>query len=226
MKFSLTKSPDLVLGGEPRVNLLPPELAQKAVFRKTRSTLAGVVIIALVAVGAGFGVAQYRLMAAQSDLAAAQQRTTELLAEQGTYADAVSATALVASGERARTLGTSTEVLWNDMFGAIQAFLPDGVTIVSGTMTGRAPWEPELLPAGPLRQPRVGTLTLVVSSPTVLDATDIVRRLSALEGFADATPAGVTMEESTYMTTIMLNVGEEALSGRFATETPVAEAQG
>ena len=122
----------------------------------------------------------------------------------------------------AKTLGASTEVLWSDLISAVRGSLPDGVLIESATMKARAPWEPEFTPAGPLRQPRVATLTFVISSPTILDATAIVRSLVNVPGFADATPDSVTEADGIYSTTVTLNVNKKALSNRFAVDTKEA----
>jgi hypothetical protein len=79
-----------------------------------------------------------------------------------------------------------------------------------------------MLPAGPLREPRVATLTFVISSPTIMDATANVRSLVDVPGFADATPDSVTEADGIYSTTVTLNVDKKALSNRFADETKEA----
>ena len=113
-------------------------------------------------------------------------------------------------------------MLWADLIAAVRSSLPEGVLIQSATMKARAPWEPALEPAGPLRQPRVATVTIVITSPTILDATAIVRSLVNVPGFADATPDSVTEADGLYSTTVTLNVNEKALSNRFADDSTEA----
>jgi hypothetical protein len=206
----------LVLGGQPRVELLPPEVAQQEKSRATRRRLIGLFVVVLLVVVAGYGLAVFRGQQAQGDLAAAQARTGAIQAERQKYSAVTTTDALISDIGAAQTLGASTEIIWSNLLDSIRASLPAGVTITSATMKGTAPWETALTPAGPLREPRIATITLVISSPTIFDATDIVRALVTVPGFADATPDTVTGGSGGYSTTITLNVNDKALSGRFA----------
>lgn len=205
----------LPLGGEPRVNLLPPEVGERAGARRTRKLLGLLVIGSLLLVGGGYGAASIRSIQALGELSAAHERSAELTAEQSTYSEVTAIAGSTSAIEDARRLGTSTEVLWNDVLDQIATYLPEGAVLASGSLKSRAPWEPELVPLGPLREPTVASLVLVVESGALLDATEMIRRLSALPGFADATPDSVTSTEGGFSTTITLNVDTEALSGRF-----------
>lgn len=212
----------LVLGGEPRVFLLPPEAALREKARGMRRLSVLLLVLVIVAVGAGYGWAFYRNSAAQDALAAAQAETQSLVAQRQKYAKATTVASLVSGVAESKKLGASTEVLWADLMDAVRSSLPEGVLIESATMKARAPWEPELMPAGPLRQPRVATLSIVITSPTILDATAIVRSLVNVPGFADATPDSVTEGSGIYSTTVTLNVNEKALSNRFAKDSTEA----
>ena len=205
----------VVLGGEPRANLLPPEVGKRAKARATRRLLVVLVVLSLVAVAAGYAAAYLRAADAQAGLLRSQGRTEELLAEQLKYSEATTVVGLVAATKSARQIGSSTEILWADLLNTITSYLPEGSTLDSGTLTGRTPWEPALMPVGPLRAPRVATLSLIVKSSSLLDTTAIIRKLAELPGFADATPDLVELDGGGYKTTITLNVNEDALSGRF-----------
>lgn len=217
------QQPGLVLGGEPRVFLLPPEAALREKARGMRRLSILLLILVIVAVGVGYGWAFYRNSSAQDALAAAQAQTQSLVGQRQKYAKATTVASLVSGVAESKKLGASTEVLWADLMDAVRSSLPEGVLIESATMKARAPWEPELMPAGPLRQPRVATLNIVITSPTILDATAIVRSLVNVPGFADATPDSVTEGAGTYSTTVTLNVSEKALSNRFAKDATGAE---
>lgn len=206
----------LVLGGEPRVELLPPEVRQQERARGMRRLSAIAVMAVLVLALGGYGVAGFHNARAQADLAAAQARTGVIQAERARYAKVTTTAERIADIPAARTLGASTEILWPDLMASIRSSLPPGVVIESATMKGRAPWDAELVPGGPLRQPRIATLTLVITSPTIFDATAIVRSLVVVPGFADATPDTVAGTANGYSTTVTLNVNDRALSGRFA----------
>lgn len=215
MKTRSKKANAIVLGGEPRADLLPPEVHQKAKARSTRRILGLLVIFALAVVAGGYSAGVVWATQAQTGLVAAQDRTQVLLTEKLTYLEATTIANLLTTVTSARQFGASTEILWDALFDQITSYLPEGVTLVSGTMIGRAPWESEPAPAGPLRSPRVATLNLVVMSSSLPDETTLVRRLAQLPGFADATPDSVAQADGVFTTTITLNVNEDALSGRF-----------
>lgn len=213
----------LVLGGEPRVQLLPPEVGARIRAAYLRRVSVLVLALAVVVVGGGYLLATLHADKQEADLAAAQAETQALLAEQLEYSEASLSSNMIATITAARAQNVVTEVLWSDVIAAIKASLPSGVIIESATMVGRAPWEPELEPAGPLRQPRVATIEFVISSPTIFDATAIVRGLVNVPGFADATPDTVSAEAGLFSTTVTLNINDLALSGRFGTEEPATD---
>jgi len=212
----------LVLGGEPRVELLPPEVALREKAKSMRRIAALGVLAAVVVVGGGYTLASLNNASAQTALTEAQGRTNALLAEQQKYAKVTTATSLTDNVVVARSLNASTEVLWGTLMSEVSATLPAGVSIESATMKGRSPWEPALVAAGPLRSPRVATVSMVISSPTIFDVTAIVRGLGAVPGFADATPDSISFDTS-YKSTITFDVNEKALSGRFAKDAEASK---
>jgi hypothetical protein len=206
---------ELMLGGEPRVNLLPPEVAERAKARATRRLLALLVILSMVVVGGGVTAAYFYAVGAEARLVAAQERTQELLTEQLRYSDATRLANLVEATIETRALGTSTEIMWAEVIDQVTAFLPKDASITTLAAVGRAPWDPTLEPLGPLREPRVATLNIVVQSATILDGTALLRKLNSIEGFADASPDLVVVVEGGVSTTITFNIDTEALANRF-----------
>lgn len=219
--MSRTKQ-NLVLGGAPRVFLMPPEAALREKARGMRRLAMLLLVLVIVIVGVGYGYAFSRNSSAQSALTLSQTQTKLLIGQRQQYAKATTVGSLVSDVAESKTLGASTEVLWADLIDSVRGSLPDGALIESATMKARAPWEPEFTPAGPLRQPRVATVTIVITSPTILDATAIVRSLVNVPGFADATPDSITEADGLYSTTVTLNVNEKALSNRFAKDSTEA----
>jgi hypothetical protein len=208
----------MILGAEPRVDLLPPEVHARVKMRATRRLLGLLVVLALVVVGGAYLAVNLTALAAQAQLAAAQNRTVELLTEQGKYAEAASATELVERALNDREVVLSNEVLWADLLDALRGVLPEGATIESATMTARAPWEEAMATQGPLRSPRVATINFVVKSPSLLDTPAIVRALSEIPGYADATPDVVVRNDTTFNTTITLNLNADIVHDRFPGE--------
>ena len=205
----------LVLGGEPRVELLPPEVEQRERAQRLRRVSVLLVILAVLLVVGGYVYANFRNTSAQSDLSSEQAATSSLTAQKAKYSEVTSATALIADATAARKQSASTEVLWVDELNSIQGELPPNVGIVTMTMKGRAPWEPALPTAGALRKAHVATFSLVFASPDLFDATALVRELSSSKGFADATPDSVTYASGIYEVNVTLDVNTDALSGRF-----------
>lgn len=217
--------PGLVLGGEPRVDLLPPEVLQATKAKGTRRILVMVAILAVLAMGGGYGVALVRATGAQAALAESQARTLELLSEQGEYADATRYAGLLAATEQTLTLATTNEIIWADIFDVVTKYLAPN-SYSDWTSEAPLPWEPALVPDGPLREQRVATMNVKILTLAPIDALPLFAKLEEIEGFADASVDKVAIPESGvgYETTITINVYVGALAGRFVeTEEEVSE---
>ena len=90
MSTRSSKTSVLAVGAEPRANLLPPEVAQRKRARAARRGLVALVIGVLLLVAGGYAFASIQAIAAQAELATAQARTAELLAEQLEYSEVTS----------------------------------------------------------------------------------------------------------------------------------------
>lgn len=209
------KKTGLVLGGAARVDLLPPEIRRHQAGLRLRRKLAVGVAGAALIVAAGFAGAVALDLQAEGRLAAEQQRTDTLLAEQAEYTEVIDLNRRISLIEAARSLGTSTEVLWKQILDEYRSALPDGATITSAALTGRAPWEPEAAPAGPLRSPSVAEVAITAVTPAVPDATAWLRRIEQLPTIADASLNTISSVEGEWTTTVTFNVNTEGLAGRF-----------
>lgn len=210
--------PGLELGGEPRVNLLPPEVTQGAKARSIRVRLSLLVVLALLIVGGAYGWATMQTAQVQARLAEARVVTESLLSEQAQYSDATSMATLVASSSATAALATSTEILWAPLFDKLTPLVPPGTSIYDVTAEARTPWEQPLAPTSELRQPREGSIQLVMWSASPTEATTFFNSASKLELVADSSIDIVELGVSAYETTITLNLTEDALSGRFDEE--------
>lgn len=211
--------PKLPIGGEPRVQLLPQSVRDRARAAATRRRLAMVVVLAVVVVGGGYAYALMRNVTAQVQLELARQATQEVLAEQAQYSEGTRAAALV-TGIRAAQQGvTANEITWDEVLDSIRAMLPEGTTLDEATVVVQAPWEPALSVEGPLRAPRLATLTLTFVGPNIIDPAATTTRLSQLAGFVDARFDSSTFSETGYRTMVRVMLDAEATSGRFAAES-------
>ncbi len=212
--------PGLVLGAEPRAHLLPPEVSERGKAKRTRGVLIFLVVLVLLATGAAYGLVSFQAIQAQAALAASQARTLELIDQRAEYTDTVAVTRSRDVISEVRLNATSNEVVWADILDKVSAKLPPN-SYAEWLAQGTTPWDSQLGAAGPLREPRVASITLVVTSTIPFDATALFRAIKDMPEIADATVDDVTQPNGalTWDVTFTLNLSEEALAGRWVEET-------
>jgi Tfp pilus assembly protein PilN len=208
----------LVLGGVPRVNLLPPEVGQATKARSLRAGLSLLVVAAMVVVGAGYGLASLHASTAQQALDHVNQRTVELLAQQKKYVEVRKVTSDLALTTAARQVGSSTEINWKSYRESIQANLPSGTTIVTFTATTGSPLMEFVQPTVPLQGERIAELTFSADTESLPDVPAWLNALASLKGFVDASPGSVTLNDGVYTAVVTMHINEEALANRFASD--------
>jgi Tfp pilus assembly protein PilN len=215
----LAKSDVLKVGGEPRVDLLPPELlAQRNAAVNRRRLGLGVVLVIAVVLG-GVVLASFQALQAQANLAVEQSRAQTLLVQQKKYVEVRKVQDEVSSLKAAQQVGTSTEIDWKNYLTAVQATLPANVTIDIVTIDSATP----LLPYGqstvPLQGVRVATLSFTANSPTLPEVPAWLDSLASLPGFTDASPGSVTRDASgNYTVDITMHINQAAFSKRYAAQ--------
>lgn len=219
MNARLKSTLALVVGGEPRADLLPPEIHARHRDRVFHRVLIGAVLLSLVVVGAGYVGAMFLANQSGVALAAEQERTQDLLAQQQKYADARHASLLVDTALAARRIGMSTEIDWKGYLGKIQAALPTGSSVVSYAVDSVTPLDQYAQATVPLQKARVAKITVQMSSMNLPDIHTWLNALPGLPGFVDATPGSITLEETkgTYLATVAIHIDQNAFSDRFAT---------
>jgi hypothetical protein len=214
--MSQSSIPGLMLGAQPRVELLPPEVGRREKARGARRISVLLVVIALVLVACGYAAASIQSTAAQSALTTSRNRALALATEQQKYAKATAVINQVQDITTARAQTASTEVLWGHLMDEVTSRLPQGAALESFTLKGRSPWEAALQPVEPLRGARVATVTLGVV-PSSIDATILSRALATIPGYSDATVDSLTNGGQDH-TTITFDIDATTLSGRFQTK--------
>jgi Tfp pilus assembly protein PilN len=218
-QITLGRSPraaaPLVVGGQPRANLLPPEIVLKRKQLKTRRALRfGVVLVAIgtaAACALTFGVASV----AQVQLAGAQDTQTRLIAEQGQYSEVRDVQDTLARITAGQLVGSSTEINWQGYLTDLQATLPPGVTLKTVSITSATPMSAFPQSDAPLQGARVAELTFTAVSPTLPTIPDWLRSMAKLPGFVDATPGTVKQENGVYTASVLMHINAEAFSMRF-----------
>ncbi|WP_241981347.1 hypothetical protein [Cryobacterium algoritolerans] len=216
----MDKNAPLIIGGEPRVDLLPPEVhtarAVKVVRRRLGLGVIGVVLITLVAAGAATALS----IQAQQQLADEQSRTTGLLAEQSKYLEVRTVQRQVSQVQAAQQVGVSTEIDWKKYLEGVQAILPASVTIETVAIDSATPLTLYAQPTAPLQGPRVATVAFTAKSTVLPDVPTWLTSLATLPGFADALPGSVVLDKATgtYTVNITMHVNDAAYAQRFVTE--------
>jgi len=211
--------PKLPLGGDPRVQLLPPSVRLRARAAATRRRLAMLIVLALVVVGGGYGYAFMRSATAQLQLDAARQATQEVLTEQAQYSEGTRAANRLAGIRIAQQGVTAHEIPWDRVFDGIRGLLPEGTSLDEAVAVAQAPWEPALSIEGPLRSSRLAVVTITLVGPTVVDPAVTTTQLSRVTGFVDARLDSSIWSDDRYRTVVRLMLDIDAVTGRFAADS-------
>ena len=206
----------LVIGGEPRVHLLPPHVLAKKKGRALRRRLGIGLVGVVVLVGVGVGLASLSLASSQSALLTAQQQASSILQQQAKYGDVLKVKADSISIQSAQKQATAQEISWQPFITAFEATLPAGASITSISTSIDAPFAVAPAITTPLQGPRVATVTATLSmqEPTIAGW---LNTLPALKGFVDVTPNSVTLSptDGSYTVSITLHLSKDALANRF-----------
>jgi Tfp pilus assembly protein PilN len=210
----------LVVGGQPRANLLPPEVILKRRQLKTRRALRfGVVLVAIGTAAAcvgTFGIST----AAQVQLQLTQDAQNRVLMEQAQYQDVRDVQLTIDTIKAGQQVGASTEINWRDFIMELQQTLPAGVILKTVKVEGGTPMEAFLQSDAPLLQgTRVGSISFSAYSATLPDIPNWLRGLTKVSGYVDAIPGSVTEDEgSGYSVEVLMHFNEGAFSMRFDPE--------
>jgi len=208
---------DPVIGGEPRVDLLPPEVTAEQKGRRLRRALAVAVVAVVFVTGGGIAAATWEAQRSQAGLAVVEARTAELLAAQGEYVEVRRAQEEVDATVAARRLAASVDIDWTDYLQQIRARLPGDVVIGAVVLDAGSPWAPYGQATAPLQPSRVATVNLTLTSPTLPSVPDWLEAMATLPGYADSSPTRVALLDSGgYEVSLTLHVNAEVFSNRFA----------
>ena len=212
----------LVIGGEPRVHLLPPQVLINRRGKVIRRRLGFGVIVVVVLVAAGFGVASLTLANSQANLLTAQSQTSSILQEQAKYGDVLKVKADASSIQSSQKLATAQEILWAPFYSSFEATLPAGSSITSLSVALDDPFGATPVvasPTGPVEGAHIATVTGALNMPQESIA-GWLDSLGSLKGFVDVTPNSVIASGGDiYTVSITMHVNSDILSNRFAKTT-------
>lgn len=211
----------LQVGGPPRVDLLPPEVRARYRSRSLRRGLVGLVIAVAVLTGGGVGLATLLSITADVALAAEQQKTQELLAQQLEFVEVTQLKNESIAVEQARLVGASTEIMWPQYLNAVRATLPPGTGLAVLGVQSSSPIAVIEQSSVPLQQPRVASIKLGVTTPDLATVGAWIAALPGLTGYADATLNSIEPGAAGgFLANVTVNITAEAFANRFLPEQP------
>ncbi|MBN9374653.1 MAG: fimbrial assembly protein [Cellulomonas sp.] len=206
--------------GQPQVNLLPPEVRAARGLKTLKRLLVMALVLVVLLCAASWVFARNDKSNAADGLTKAQDKTTQLKAEEKKYAEVPQVLGLLDSTTKARALGMSTEVLWSPYYQAIAAVLPTGVSFDSLQVTEASPTTAAPAASSPLQAASVGQIQFTARSKTLPDTAAWIDALDAIPGLGDAwlTTAAVqgdTPADSFYNIAVTVQVRQSAFAHRF-----------
>lgn len=138
----------------PRVNLLPPEIAEQARFRKVQLGLGGGVLAAIGVVALLYVMASSSLTEANTELETQQATGTQLQAETAKYADVTAVYAQAAAAEAMLTQAMGEEVRYSQFLNDLSLTVPENIWVKNVSFAQAA-----VPPALGSTVPGIGTVT-------------------------------------------------------------------
>lgn len=211
--MALASTTALIVGGAPRVNLLPRAVTE----RRERSTLLrkwgwGIVAALAVVILAAAGTYVLQL-GAQQRLTAENARTNDLLIQVAALQPVSQKLQLETELADFRAQAMGTDLAWTGLFDAIRATLPTDVGITEYSLA------PGGLPQGDAPEAESGAQgTIKFSSATPTDIVALIRAMRALPGVIDADGWANTLSGSEYNYELRVTFDQTVYTGDYAAE--------
>lgn len=187
VRRSPTRRRQPVVGGLPRVSLLPPEIRNANRTALIRRGLIVSVAAAVGAAAAGVLLAGAVAGAANDRLTTANDRTQSMAAQIAKFADVSRLDQQIAVGKAAALVGASTQIDWSAQYNDVVADMPSGYSVTSMAGDSALVTAPYDQGGSPLERPRVATIVLNVEAPNTTQLPIWLRRLRSIPAYADAT---------------------------------------
>jgi Tfp pilus assembly protein PilN len=171
----------------PRVNLLPPEIAESRRFRRIQMGLGGAVLGAVGIVALLYVAASSSVSSAQSNVDSANARHTSLQAETAKYGDVTAVYARAAAAQAMLTQAMGEEVRYSQFLNDLSLTVPESVWLKSVTFTQTAAGAPGAAAATTtvLAKPGIGTVSFTGVGFKHDDVAVWLESLASQKGYAD-----------------------------------------
>jgi Tfp pilus assembly protein PilN len=207
----------------PRVNLLPPEIADAQRLRTVQAGLGAGVLAALVVVGGLFVAATGQQHSAQSDLDTAKAKGTTLQAEQAKYADVPQVYAQVEARQAQLSQAMGKEIRWSYFLNDLSLRTPAKVWLTNVSVTENVD-AATATPAAPTGwgTPGLGTITFQGKGLSHNDVASWLRALGQQPGLADPYFTRSVQDAATAQSSVTFDsqavITDKALSGRYTSD--------
>jgi hypothetical protein len=213
----------------PRVNLIPPEIAEKALFRKVQIGLGAGVAVAVGVVGLLTLSGLHSVSTSQASLDKANARATSLTAQKAKYSDVTALANAAAAAQAQLTTAMGQEVRYSQLMHDISLSIPSTVWLKGMTFTQAAPAAPTTAgtqtagTAGAATTPAaaasLGTVTFLGVGFDHNDLALWLESLAGLKAYSDPYFSASTEELLTQRKVVNFtstgNLTPAALSGRY-----------
>lgn len=213
----------------PCINLLPPEIGERARFERIRRALAGGLLATVGVVAALHLSAASDLERAGAQLETAKARSVALRTESATFADVQGVYASAAQAQEMLSSAMGQEVRFSQFLDDLSLTVPEGIWLKSATFTQAAPAEAAAAPgaagapaeaAGAAGASSVGTVTFTGVGFSHDDVAAWLESLAKQKGYVDPSftdsTTGVIGKRHTVTFTSTVTLTTDALSGRYA----------
>jgi Tfp pilus assembly protein PilN len=123
------------LAALPRVNLLPPEIAEKRRARMLQAGMGAAVAVAVVGVGAAYLMAHSSATSAKTDYANAQQETTRLNTQVTQFAGDETLRAQLTAEQTMLSTAMGQEIQWSHYLNDLTLRIPNNVWVTQLSLT-------------------------------------------------------------------------------------------
>jgi len=212
----------------PRVNLLPPEIAEQATLRKAQLAMVGVGLAAVAVVGVMYMSASAKVGEATETKAAAAAENDTLTRDYNALQNVREVYAQVDAARLTLASAMQNEILWSSYLHDMTLAIPDNVWLTNYTANLAQPGTPgapgAAAPAGAVLDPGLGTVNISGVAFSHEDVAKWLESLSKQKGYANPYfTQAVEVEiagRTVYKFTSSVNLTPAALSGRYTKGLP------
>lgn len=203
----------------PRVNLMPPEIAEAARFRRFQLAMGGAVVGAIAVVAALYMSAHGSVTSAQQQLTDAQQQHTSLQAQRTQLQSVQDVYTQVAAKQTMLNTAMGDEIRWSAYLNDLSLRIPDHVWLTSIVATENTGTLPTTTTANAIGSTAIGNVTFTGVAFSHDDVAAWLQSLSKEKGYVN--PYFTNSSESTIGPrtvddfTSSVDLSDDAKSGRY-----------